>query len=53
MDQLKKKKDKAEKKLKVLNDKLKTVFLEDTFSKKDKKKDKKYKKDESGKKQKR
>lgn len=56
-DKLKKKKDKAEKKLKVLNDKLKTVFLGDTFSKKDKnkdkKKDKKSKKDESEKKQKR
>ena len=56
-DKLKKKKDKAEKKLKVLNDKLKTVFLGDTFSKKDKnkdkKKDKKSKKDGSEKKQKR
>ena len=56
-DKLKKKKDKAEKKLKVLNDKLKTVFLGDTFSKKDKnkdkKKDKKSKKDKSEKKQKR
>ena len=55
-EKLKKKKDKAEKKLKLLNDKLKTVFLTDTFSKKDKKdkkKDKKSKKDESGKKQKR
>ena len=49
-EKLKKKKDKAEKKLKFLNDKLKTVFLADTFSKKDKKKDKKSKKDESGKK---
>lgn len=56
-DKLKKKKDKAEKKLKVLNDKLKTVFLGDTFKKKDKnkdkKKDKKSKKDGSEKKQKR
>lgn len=56
-DKLKEKKDKAEKKLKVLNDKLKTVFLGDTFSKKDKnkdkKKDKKSKKDRSEKKQKR
>ena len=56
-DKLKKKKDKAEKNLKVLNDKLKTVFLGDTFSKKDKnkdkKKDKKSKKDKSEKKQKR
>lgn len=56
-DKLKKKKDKAEKKLKVLNDKLKTVFLGDTFSKKDKnkdkKKDKKSQKDKSEKKQKR
>ena len=52
-DKLKKKKDKAEKKLKVLNDKLKTVFLADTFKKKDKKKDKKSKKDGSEKKQKR
>lgn len=56
-DKLKKKKDKAEKELKVLNDKLKTVFLGDTFSKKDKnkdkKKDKKSKKDKSEKKQKR
>ena len=56
-DKLKKKKDKAEKKLKVLNDKLKTVFLGDTFKKKDKnkdkKKDKKSEKDRSEKKQKR
>lgn len=56
-DKLKKKKDKAEKKLKVLNDKLKTVFLGDTFKKKDKKKDKqkdkKSEKDGSEKKQKR
>lgn len=52
-DKLKKKKDKAEKKLNILNDKLKTVFLGDTFSKKDKKKDKKSKKDVSEKKQKR
>ena len=46
---------KAEKKLKVLNDKLKTVFLSDTFKKKDKKKnkkkDKKSEKDTSEKKQ--
>ena len=51
-DKLKKKKDKAEKKLIVLNDKLKTVFLGDTFSKKDKNKDKKKdkKKDKSEKK---
>ena len=52
-DKLKKKKDKAEKKLKVLNDKLKTVFLGDAFKKKDKKKDKKSEKDRSEKKQKR
>ena len=56
-DKLKKKKDKAEKKFKVLNDKLKTVFLGDTFKKKDKKKDKqkdkKSEKDGSEKKQKR
>lgn len=56
-EKLKKKKDKTEKKLKVLNDKLKIVFLGDTFSKKDKnkdkKKDKKSKKDGSEKKQKR
>ena len=53
-EKLKKKKDKTEKKLKVLNDKLKIVFLGDTFSKKDKnkdkKKDKKSKKDGSEKK---
>ena len=56
-EKLKKKKDKTEKKLKVLNDKLKTVFLADTFKKKDKKKDKKRdkksEKDTSEKKQKR
>ena len=56
-EKLKKKKDKADKKLKILNDKLKTVFLGDTFIKKDKnkdkKKDKKSKKDTSEKKQKR
>ena len=56
-DKLKKKKDKDEKKLKILNDKLKIVFLGDTFSKKDKKKDKKMdkksQKDKSEKKQKR
>ena len=53
-EKLKKKKDKAEKKLKVLNDKLKTVFLGNTFSKKDKKKkDKKSEKGTSEKKQKR
>ena len=56
-DKLKKKKDKYEKKLKILNDKLKIVFLGDTFSKKDKKKDKKMdkksQKDKSEKKQKR